>query len=117
VLVDVVVCGGGNSVVQVVCVVQTQSTSLVFELLGGEAFKRGLSRDGHEDGEGHRSVGQMEHGGSRLGDLLLCQPMYRYGIGVNHRAFSQQLERERRTGRHLVVVYVKGEPRKDDGGG
>ena len=67
----VVVCGGGNSVVQMVRVVQTQSASLVFELLGGEAFQRGLRRNGHEDGEGHRPVGQMKRGCARFRDLKL----------------------------------------------
>jgi hypothetical protein len=55
--------------VQMVGVVETQPTALVLELLGREALQRRLRGHGHEDGQRHRPVGQMERCCARLGDL------------------------------------------------
>lgn len=59
----------GGVVVQVVCVVQAESTALVLELFGRETLERSLCGYGHEDGEGHGAVGQMQRCSTRLGDL------------------------------------------------
>lgn len=51
---------GCHALLQVIGVVQTESASLVCELVRREALQRSLRGHGHEDGEGHRAVGQME---------------------------------------------------------
>jgi hypothetical protein len=55
--------------IQVVCVVETESAALVGELVRCEALERSLRGDGHEDGEGHWPVGQMQRCCARFGDL------------------------------------------------
>jgi hypothetical protein len=60
-----------GSVVQVVCIVKTQSTTLFLKLIWSEAFEGSLRGYRHEDGEGHRPVGQMKRSCARLRDLKL----------------------------------------------
>lgn len=58
-----------SGVVQVVGVVQTEPAALILKLVWREALQRRLCCDWHEDGEGHRPVGQMQRRRSRFGDL------------------------------------------------
>lgn len=54
---------------EVVGIVQAEFASGLCELVVGEAFEGGLSSDGHEDGERHRAMREMERTGSGFGGL------------------------------------------------
>jgi hypothetical protein len=54
---------------QVVCVVETEAAALVGQLVRREALERRLRGHGHEDGQRHRPVGQMQRCSARFRDL------------------------------------------------
>ena len=56
-------------VVQMIRVVQAEATSLVLKLVWSEALERSLGRNGHEDGEGHWAMWEVESCGACSGDL------------------------------------------------
>lgn len=58
---------------QVVRVVQAEAAARLLELLGRDAFQGGLGRDGHEDGEVDRSMGQRQDGGAGSCGLSLVR--------------------------------------------
>lgn len=53
---------------QMVCVVQAQSASCLFELLRSKTLQRCLRSHGHEDGQRNGSVGKVECRGARFCD-------------------------------------------------
>jgi hypothetical protein len=54
---------------QVVCVVEAEAAALVGQLVRREALERRLRGHGHEDGQRHRPVGQMQRCSTRFRDL------------------------------------------------
>lgn len=54
---------------EVVGVVEAETTADVLELLGGDAFERGLRGDGHEERGLDGAMGEREDGGASFGGL------------------------------------------------
>lgn len=55
---------------QMIGVVQTQPTPLLFKLIWRKALERSLRRDRHEDGKGNGAMGQVECCCAGFGDLI-----------------------------------------------
>lgn len=58
---------------QMICVVETEFTPCVLELLGRKAFQGGLGRDGHEYGKWYRAMGKLECCGAGFRNLHLVR--------------------------------------------
>ena len=71
-------------VVQMICVVQTEPTSLVLKLVGSKALERSLGCNGHEYGEGHWAMGKVEGRSACSGDLGLSVVGLQFLLTAKH---------------------------------
>lgn len=70
--------------VQMVCVIQTEPTSLFLKLVWCKALERSLGRNGHEDGERHWAMGEVEGRSARSGDLHWLVTDLRFLLSGRH---------------------------------